>query len=275
MRGLVAPVAPPAFPPCAASRRYRETDFTPFDPVTKRTEAIVVGPQGEMVVTKGATKVVLELCADKERVREAVMSANDGLASRGFRSLGVAVKYNSKQAGGGAGLGSALLGSGGDGWQFMGVLSLFDPPREDTAETLSAARSKGISVKMVTGDQTAIAIETSRSIKARRRFSLIGHRHTGRRRRCAAAARGLWGAALRATREKGGVVVSEDGAKKRLGDLCATRHPPPPPRSPSQRRGGRSIEHTIPTAPFCASRSAADRVHISHLSRTHSSRATT
>ena len=136
----------------ARLEKYAEVDFTPFDPVTKRTEATVDGPDGRMEVCKGATTVVLEMCADKDKVREQVMSANDALAKRGFRSLGVAVKREGGRFG------------GGGGWQFMGVLSLFDPPRHDTADTLANAREQGIVVKMVTGDQQAIAIETSKSI---------------------------------------------------------------------------------------------------------------
>ena len=128
---------------------YSELEFTPFDPVLKRTEARVAGADGrEMRVTKGATKVVLDLCSDKHAVGDAVMKANDGLASRGFRSLGVAVARGGATA----------------EWRFAGVLSLFDPPRVDTKETLERARGMGITVKMVTGDQTAIAVETSRAI---------------------------------------------------------------------------------------------------------------
>ena len=128
---------------------FEELEFTPFDPVLKRTEARVMGPDGrEMRVTKGATKVVLDLCADKHAVGASVMKANDSLASRGFRSLGVAVARGGATA----------------SWKFAGVLSLFDPPRVDTKETLERARAMGITVKMVTGDQTAIAVETSKAI---------------------------------------------------------------------------------------------------------------
>lgn len=128
---------------------YEVLDFTPFDPVIKRTEVRVQDPQGsEMRITKGATKVVLEMCADKEHVRDHVLAANDALAKRGFRSLGVAVARGGATA----------------SWKFCGVLSLFDPPRVDTKHTLELAREMGIAVKMVTGDQTAIAIETSKGI---------------------------------------------------------------------------------------------------------------
>ncbi len=67
-------------------------------------------------------------------------------AARGFRSLGVART------------------DGQDNWQFLGVLPLFDPPREDSKRTIETARQMGISVKMVTGDQIAIAKETARQL---------------------------------------------------------------------------------------------------------------
>ena len=47
-------------------------------------------------------------------------------------------------------------GPGGP-WEFIGLLPLFDPPRHDSAETIRRALDLGVSVKMVTGDQLAIA----------------------------------------------------------------------------------------------------------------------
>ena len=53
----------------------------------------------------------------------------------------------------------------GDGeWQFLGVLPLFDPPRDDAAATIATARQMGVSVKMVTGDALAIAQETAKKL---------------------------------------------------------------------------------------------------------------
>ena len=128
---------------------HEELDFTPFDPVAKRTEATVRCPDGSLlVVTKGATKVVLDLCGDKADVEASVLRANQDLADRGFRSIGVAVRRGGPEA----------------PFAFAGVISLFDPPRVDTKETLQRARAMGIGVKMVTGDQTAIAVETSQAI---------------------------------------------------------------------------------------------------------------
>ena len=49
-------------------------------------------------------------------------------------------------------------------WQFLGVLPLFDPPRTDAKATIATARQLGVAVKMVTGDQVAIARETARTL---------------------------------------------------------------------------------------------------------------
>jgi H+-transporting ATPase len=123
---------------------YQEVHFQPFDPVHKRTEATVKGTDGtEFKVTKGAPQVILELSTNAGQVKSAVDKAIDGFAKRGFRSLGVARTDAQGQ------------------WQFLGVLPLFDPPREDSKATIATARQMGVNVKMVTGDQLAIAHETA------------------------------------------------------------------------------------------------------------------
>ncbi len=41
---------------------------------------------------------------------------------------------------------------------------MFDPPRDDTKATIDAVVGKGVAVKMITGDDTAIAVETARQL---------------------------------------------------------------------------------------------------------------
>jgi len=116
-------------------------DFKPFDPVRKRTEAMVKCAEGEFKVTKGAPQVIVALCANKKELEQSVLAQVDLFATGGYRSLGVA------------------MDDGRGIWQFIGLISLFDPPREDSRNTIQIARSKGIDVKMVTGDHVAIARE--------------------------------------------------------------------------------------------------------------------
>jgi H+-transporting ATPase len=55
--------------------------------------------------------------------------------------------------------------AGEDGkWQFLGVLPLFDPPRDDAKETIATALKMGVKIKMVTGDALAIAKETAKKL---------------------------------------------------------------------------------------------------------------
>ncbi len=128
-----------------ALKAYEVVHFTPFDPVHKRTEATVKGKDGKQFdVAKGAPQVVLQMSRNAASAKEAVDKAVDGFAARGFRSLGVA-KADEKGA-----------------WEFLGVLPMFDPPRPTAKATLASAKEMGVNVKMVTGDQVAIAKETAR-----------------------------------------------------------------------------------------------------------------
>jgi H+-transporting ATPase len=130
-----------------ALKAYDVTHFQPFDPVHKRTEATVKAKDGNTFkVTKGAPQVILKLAANSAEVKDAVVKAVDEFAARGFRSLGVARAE-------------------GDGpWQFVGVLPLFDPPREDAKATIALALKMGVKIKMVTGDALAIAKETAKKL---------------------------------------------------------------------------------------------------------------
>ena len=109
-----------------ALKPYQVTHFMPFDPVHKRTEATVKGADGKTFkVTKGAPQVILALSANAAAVKSAVDKAVDDFAARGFRALGVAR-------------------ADGDGkWRLLGVLPLFDPPREDAKSTVATAAADG------------------------------------------------------------------------------------------------------------------------------------
>lgn len=123
---------------------YQTLHYLPFDPVHKRTEATIKGPDGVVwKASKGAPQAILALAANAAQVEAKVSHAIDLFAARGFRALGVARTDAQGQ------------------WQFLGVIPLYDPLRSDTKPVLDAARSMGVQVKMLTGDQMAIARETA------------------------------------------------------------------------------------------------------------------
>jgi len=126
---------------------YQVTHFQPFDPVHKRTEATVKAQgQRDFKVTKGAPQVILALDSNPSLIQSKVEQVVNEFAARGFRSLGVA-RTNEQ-----------------DQWQFLGVIPLSDPVREDSKATIDAAKEMGLSIKMVTGDQVAIAKEIGRQL---------------------------------------------------------------------------------------------------------------
>lgn len=123
---------------------YKQTAYVPFDPVGKRTEATIADAKGKTFkVSKGAPQVIIALAALKGAERKKVEALVDDFAGKGFRTLGVA------------------RADSGNRWTFLGVLPLFDPPRTDSKETIARARQYGVAVKMVTGDNVAIAREIS------------------------------------------------------------------------------------------------------------------
>ena len=128
-------------------KSFKVLHFMPFDPVHKRTEATVKGADGkQFFVAKGAPQVILKMATNAAEVKGAVDKGILDFAGRGFRSLGVARADE--------------LGK----WKFIGMLPLFDPPRVDAKETISKAIQMGVKIKMVTGDQMAIARETSKQL---------------------------------------------------------------------------------------------------------------
>ncbi|RZC06304.1 Plasma membrane ATPase 4 isoform B [Glycine soja] len=141
--------------PKEARAGIREVHFLPFNPVDKRTALTYIDSDGNWHrSSKGAPEQILNLCNCKEDVRKRVHGTIDKFAERGLRSLGVArqeVPEKNKD-------------SPGAPWQFVGLLPLFDPPRHDSAETITRALNLGVNVKMITGDQLAIAKETGRRL---------------------------------------------------------------------------------------------------------------
>ncbi len=120
---------------------FNQEKFHPFDPVIKRTEAQLVDPESKQLnVSKGAPQVIFELC--KKNLSNGDLHLQDKVddyAKMGYRMIAVAKN------------------GGPESWQLIGLIPLFDPPREDSAQTIKDAIAMGVDIKMVTGDNAAIA----------------------------------------------------------------------------------------------------------------------
>jgi len=123
---------------------WTQESFTPFDPVRKRTEAMVQHGGERFLAVKGAPQVLLGMTrladAEAAKVRDRVTA----LAAKGFRTLAVA------------------RGTEGAALELLGLIPLYDPPREDSKQIIGDLRAHGVAVKMVTGDNLAIAVEIGR-----------------------------------------------------------------------------------------------------------------
>ncbi|TNB47814.1 plasma-membrane proton-efflux P-type ATPase [Martelella lutilitoris] len=132
----------------AVLKQYTIGKFTPFDPVSKRTEATINGPDGKAFLTsKGAPHAIVLLANADKAVADEVDAHVAELGAKGYRALAV-----------------ARSDDGGASWTLLGILPMFDPPRDDSKQTIENVRAKGVSVKMITGDDTAIAKETARQL---------------------------------------------------------------------------------------------------------------
>ena len=126
-----------------ASTLTRSRPFHPFDPVAKRAEAEIEQAIGApFKVAKGAPQVIVDLCAP-------------GAAERAKRSPHRWTRTPPRVFAPWAWRAPMTSGA----WSFLGLLPLFDPPRDDCAETIATTRAMGVDVKMVTGDHEAIARE--------------------------------------------------------------------------------------------------------------------
>ncbi len=127
---------------------YEQVDFVPFDPVHKRTEATVKeNEQRTFRVTKGAPQVIIGMSDLDEPTKAKANKLVEDLAAKGYRTLGVAESDGEDAP-----------------WKLLGILPLFDPPRVDSADVIRRAEEHGVKVKMVTGDNVAIAKEIGQKL---------------------------------------------------------------------------------------------------------------
>ncbi|WP_062266286.1 plasma-membrane proton-efflux P-type ATPase [Endozoicomonas arenosclerae] len=132
--------------PETRQNNFTQLEFVPFDPVNKRSEASVKEGGLCIKVTKGAPQVIIDLCSDSEQIKMDAAGHVSRLAEKGLRTLGVARTDESGN------------------YRLAGLLTLFDPPREDSKEVIAQARDYGLDVKMVTGDDLAIGKEISKQL---------------------------------------------------------------------------------------------------------------
>jgi H+-transporting ATPase len=128
---------------------YQQLSFTPFEPSTKRSEAIISSGDKRLKVIKGAPQTVLALCKGLDEATKAKTNQTiEAFSLKGYRTLGVARSVDDDP----------------ENMQFVGLLSLADPPRPDSKDMIAGARKLGVKPMMLTGDNIAIAREIARQV---------------------------------------------------------------------------------------------------------------
>ena len=128
--------------PSTSAAAGQRLSFTPFDPATKRTEALVKRGDTLLRVVKGMPEIVVSLCA---ATPAGLMSDVEALSAQGYRVLAVAV-------------------GSGEELQLAGLIALSDRPRPDSATLVSTLRNLGVQIRMVTGDAAPTAAAIAREV---------------------------------------------------------------------------------------------------------------
>ena len=128
---------------------YKQVSYTPFDPATKRTEAIIEAGGNRFRAVKGAAQVIMSLCRDVGReTTDEVNKTIDGFSKKGYRTIAVARSE----------------GDDLNNLKLAGLLSLADPPRPDSKSMIDQVRKLGIKPLMLTGDSIDIAKDISNHV---------------------------------------------------------------------------------------------------------------
>lgn len=140
---------------------YHKVDEIPFDFNRRRMSVVVEDPNGKtQLITKGAVEEMLSVCSYveydgrvvpitdelKAGIRATVNEYNDD----GMRVLGIAQKTNPSPAG-------AFSVADESDMVLMGYLAFLDPPKESAAKAVAALVEHGVAVKILTGDNDAVA----------------------------------------------------------------------------------------------------------------------
>lgn len=125
---------------------YTQVAYAPFDPHTRRTEAVVRGPGQEFRVAKGAVAAMAQACGLEGDAVQDLEGRADEYARRGYRTLAVA------------------RSDGRDRLGMVGLVTLYDRPRDDSRPLVAELGARGVAVKVLTGDALPIAREVASSV---------------------------------------------------------------------------------------------------------------
>lgn len=145
---------------------YRKLDEVPYDFNRKRLSILVEKENNHLMVTKGTLPALFDICASAETgggqivsidsVKEKIKERFDGLSNEGFRVVGIAYRE--------MGAANTITRKEEIGLVFLGLLVFFDPPKAGIAETIKNLKELGINLKVITGDNHAVAAHLGQQV---------------------------------------------------------------------------------------------------------------
>ena len=118
-----------------------------------------------MILTKGAVDVLLERCVKcaeiggnrdmTDKMKEKILQQNQKFSENGLRVLAFAYKEVNE--------GKKLTLEEENGFIFVGLAAMIDPPREEAVDAVQTARQAGIRTVMITGDHKVTAEAIAKS----------------------------------------------------------------------------------------------------------------
>jgi H+-transporting ATPase len=123
---------------------YNIDKFSPFNPTKKTTEVFVHTDTEKFEIIMGAPQVVMGIIA-QDTISNILSNDILEFAKNGFRTIAVAKKIGSK-------------------FSLVGIIPLIDPPRDDSKSVVSQIHKLGVRIKMLTGDNSAIATFISKTL---------------------------------------------------------------------------------------------------------------
>ena len=119
----------------------------PFSSQRKMMSVVVKTEEGNLLISKGATEVILGKCSNlSDQQKKKIIQQNDAMAADALRILAIAYSK-----------GTYSKGDKEENLTFLGLVGMIDPPREGVKEAIKQCRDAGIGVVMITGDHLLTA----------------------------------------------------------------------------------------------------------------------
>jgi Mg2+-importing ATPase len=145
---------------------WSKLDEIPYDFLRKRLSILVAGPQGNLMITKGALAQILDVCTEAEdasgnalpleSIREDIERRFARYSSDSLRTLGLAFRRLGSE--------SRITKASEAGMTFIGFLLFSDPPKPGVGATIGRLSELGVSLKIITGDNALVAATVARAI---------------------------------------------------------------------------------------------------------------